>query len=757
MIYVDPWKAAAERAELGERRPGMTPLRRGLAELFVDPLTAIIGGRLDDKARLPHARLGVLLQTLEPRALAVMALEAVVPQIGRPRRRKVAYEFERDLKEAIGQVFYANVTMAKAVEDAHGDGQAIDRLRWQKLALRGELRVKRHETPGQWLGRLRRERGIIWWALTKDVERDETLRAGSWLLHCVMEAGIVRMVGNNLLPADEWQKEIKRLQQVILRANVRLLPLAEKPAHWTKPTIYRGGLRVNFLPHWNRAHQNSIATSFNTSRFHRLHLAATNTLGDTPLCIDAWTLELVSRCAVEVCNHKDADRRHAYAQQLERDVGTAATLLRRGVFYNSYHIDFRGRQYSDQVFNYARGDEVRSLFRFAHGADIGGRGLRWLMINVANTAGLDKLSYTDRIKWVNVNYDTIERIAKNPHDTLDAWREVANPFAFASACRELMLAANDTKRLSNLPIASDHSASGIQHLSLAGLDAAAASLVNLVDGEAPRDVYAELAARTLELFDASPWADFWRERLGQLDPAKTRKLFKPLGSTFAYAATERGNVRQLLDAYYEIFKSELSNELGAETIKAALYLVNKFRPACAEMLPGPVKTMKYIQSLVRETNAAGRFLEWDTFSGLRVANIYPKLRTAVVYLPDGVRNTLAVGAIPDTVDKSKTISAAAANYTHSLDSTHLARTVVALAENEMPVLCVHDAYAVLAAHVEQLHIANREELVLMYNEMFERGGPLELLRQQNGGVGEPPPAPGTYSLMQAQSSTYVLS
>jgi hypothetical protein len=70
----------------------------------------------------------------------------------------------------------------------------------------------------------------------------------------------------------------------------------------------------------------------------------------------------------------------------------------------------------------------------------------------------------------------------------------------------------------------------------------------------------------------------------------------------------------------------------------------------------------------------------------------------------------------------------------------------------MSVLCVHDAFAVLAAHAEQFHITNREELALMYNEMFERGGPLELLRQQNRGAAPAPPV-GSFDLMQVQQAT----
>ena len=83
------------------------------------------------------------------------------------------------------------------------------------------------------------------------------------------------------------------------------------------------------------------------------------------------------------------------------------------------------------------------------------------------------------------------------------------------------------------------------------------------------------------------------------------------------------------------------------------------------------------------------------------------------------------------------------------------RTVVALAANEMGALCVHDAYAVLAAHAEQFHITNREELIMMYDEMFQDGGPLSLLGRQNGGYIDT--TVGSFDLKQVQKATYACS
>jgi hypothetical protein len=752
----DIWAIAAEKAEKAEHRVGMTPYRRGAARLFVEPLTAVIKAKIEDKSHLPHGRLGTLLQTAEPRTLAIMALEAIVPQIGRPRRRKSNYEFERDLKIAIGEIFYANVTMAKAAKEAQG--KDLRHLRWRGFALQGRLKPGRHETPTDWLARLRRTRFAIWQALTRDTTREELARAGSWLLARAVEADLVILAGKDLLPASSWREELKRLQGIIIRANVRLLPLAEKPAHWRKPEIYRSGLKVRFLPHWNRAHQASIAVSFHSRRFRQRHLAAINRLADVPLSVNEWTRGLVHDFAAEVRNHKDADRRLAYETQVDRDVKTAGMMARRGAFHNSYHIDFRGRLYADQAFNYAQQDSVRGMFRFARGAEITDAGLQWLMIHVANCYGEDKRSYDGRIAWTSIErYDDIERVANDPRGSLDFWRKADKPFAFAAACRELVTAGTNAKFITTLPIGFDHTASGLQHLALIGLDERAAPLVNLVNCAAPRDIYGELAARTTQLFDDSPEANFWLERFKLLGRSNVRKLLKQPGMTFSYASTSRGNIRQIYDAHYDLI--DASHELGEDELPFEMvrYLVDCFRTACAEMLPGPERTMGSIQSMVRACNKANRFMEWPTPSGLWVSNLYPKLHAPTVYLIDGVKNTIADCAIPNTINRRKTKSSAAANFVHSLDASHLARTINALAANEMDALCVHDCFAVLAPHAEQFHITNREELALMYDEMFQDGGPLVQLRRQNGDVGDAPPPVGSLNLWQVQQAIYACS
>ena len=112
----------------------MTPVRRATLRIMRPAMTAAIEAAISDKRRLPHGRLGTLLQAIEPRTLATIALEAITPQIGRRHRRK--YKLALSIKIAAGEIFYANATLAKAAKDARGDKAALKHLKWRKLVLR---------------------------------------------------------------------------------------------------------------------------------------------------------------------------------------------------------------------------------------------------------------------------------------------------------------------------------------------------------------------------------------------------------------------------------------------------------------------------------------------------------------------------------------------------------------------------------------------------------------------------------------------
>jgi hypothetical protein len=702
------------------------PHLRGIRKLFIEPVTAVIAAKIADKTKLPHGPLGQILQQFDAPTLSYIALEAVIPLLGKQWKRDNPQTIPLAIKQDIGELFYGNAHLHAAAREARkrsATKETKQLARWRRRMMDGKVGLERKQTLKERSARLRKARRSIWWHAIKDVPRKDVIKAGARLYDCVLESEVVYFTGEQLLANPKYGDEIRRLQRIVVRAG--LLPLESEPADWTGPTVYRNGIKRQFVN--NPQILKRVERWFRSEQFKDRHLRAVHTLGCVPLRIDGEALDLVRRFAPDIKEYPaDDDRRNADLLRIVHETETAARLIRRGVFFNTYGVCFRGRMVPEQTFNFQLGDRVRSLFRFAKPVHLSSEGLRWLMIHTANCYGEDKLSYDARVAWVDKNYsDFIVPIAESPEQHFDAWRGCDKPFAFVSACRELLDA--ERKHETTLPCAFDHTASGLQHLALIGLDEKTAEMVNLTPRDAPSDIYGKLASHAVRLFDKSEAAHYWRELF---KTTSARKLLKQPGLSFSYAATLDGNVDQVQEAFYELFNHDPEFE-------HVLYLVKHFRRACAKKLKRPAKTMEYLQLLVSECTKAKRFLEWPTTGGLLVGNDYTKFKSTTIYCPGGSEH-LINEAIPGTIDGQQARNSIAANFVHSLDAAHLVQTVNALALNEMPALCVHDCFAVYASHAGQFHITNREELASMYADLHERGGPLELLRAHNGLTCKPP-------------------
>ena len=98
-------------------------------------------------------------------------------------------------------------------------------------------------------------------------------------------------------------------------------------------------------------------------------------------------------------------------------------------------------------------------------------GLQYLMIDIANSFGLDKKTWNERLGWFECNQN-------NLHDLMSQAEEPALFFAGVQAY-EMALAG----KAIGYPISLDGTTSGIQILSVLTGDASAASLCNVIPGD----------------------------------------------------------------------------------------------------------------------------------------------------------------------------------------------------------------------------------------------------------------------------------
>lgn len=173
--------------------------------------------------------------------------------------------------------------------------------------------------------------------------------------------------------------------------------------------------------------------------------------------------------------------------------------------YFPYQLDFRGRLYATpQILNPQGADPAKGLLLFAHPKAIQSKeAADWLAIHVANTAGQDKLSFEDRIKWVEDNTPMIHAIAEDPIENRKLWADADSPFCFLAACFEW----SEFKRqgygyMSSIPVAQDGTCSGLQHYSAMLRDSVGGSAVNLVPADKPQDIYRVVADKVIEVLES---------------------------------------------------------------------------------------------------------------------------------------------------------------------------------------------------------------------------------------------------------------
>jgi DNA-dependent RNA polymerase len=553
----------------------------------------------------------------------------------------------------------------------------------------------------------------------------QRLQTGDWLLAQAMALDIFGYDQDGFPRiSDEWQSDIPQLRERLIALKPDFAPLVLPLAPWTGFwKSYDEYFRVKFVRDWRPETKKAIDAAF-LGPFE--HAAGVNALAAVPLLIDPVMLDLVERFAVELMGKKYGKKHRADMTTVEADVRDARWIGGRP-FWCDYSCDRRGRIYALNHLNFGRGDHVRSLFRFASGMKLDNT--YWLEIHCANCHGETKASRAERINWVQSNTREITDIANDPVGTFDRWKDVSEPFAYVAACRELAAAWSDPENfITQLPIAFDGTANGLQHLALLAGDTSSAALVNLLPtGDAPSDAYRSLILKAVGLIetDNCDHARWWRERFEQLSDKQQRELLKATIMTYAYNVSPAGATLQIAKVY-KSFKNNPKPPKGAYR-----FLAKKVLEACENELPGPAGVMQYICKLAEHCADDNRFLEWTSPSGFPVANRYQQSKLVKVNcLRGGVRvaqHKIADGAT-DKIDLQKVKDAAAPNFVHSLDAAHLVKVINAAAyEGIMDVLTVHDSFSCLAPQATRLHEIILEQLANMYRD----NDPLAELRSRS--------------------------
>ncbi|CUG70007.1 mitochondrial DNA-directed RNA polymerase, putative [Bodo saltans] len=454
----------------------------------------------------------------------------------------------------------------------------------------------------------------------------------------------------------------------------------------------------------------------------------------------------------------------------------ARSLVQFSHLYFPNSMDFRGRMYPiPGRLNHTGSDPFRALLEYAEPKPLGKVGLYWLKVHVANKMGMSKLSFDERVQYVDEHTEDVIRSAESPLHGEKWWQEAAEPMQCLMACKELADALKHSQGAENFPsrigVAVDGSYNGLQHYSAIGRDAFGAELVNLVPSERPADAYTGILKEMLKSIQADSSRDHQvaQRCLGtgkglDRNHIKRKTIKRPI-MTQVYGVTGYGMSEQILD---ELVKQNAAHGLWTPTDmkEMAAYLREKVLDSLGVTFRETQLCRKWLSEvteLIWEAQPAEtrNAFTWTTPLGLVVRQPYRVRKEHHLFTVHGYSRIPGDSVSPAS---RKQLSALAPNLIHSLDATHLAMTALEMQNRGLSMMAVHDSYWTYACDLPELSSVLRQQFVNLYDkydplwelkEQWEESFFMDLRRH---GVKLPdPPKRGDLDLRVVLNSPYFFS
>lgn len=590
---------------------------------------------------------------------------------------------------------------------------------------------------------------------------------------------------DTLTSSDKLAEQIKTHNNEVRLLSPVYLPMVVKPRPWRKETIYNGCYLTNEqapVPFVKRNLPKQMALL--NQQNPELVFQAVNSAQSTAWRIRKPVLALLKTIIKEEIElglpissmpplkafSIDQDAPFYIQKELKQktqefknlrnlvevNLTTAEEFSEFERFYVPHQVDTRGRVYPITAINPQGADYIKGLMEFSDGKKIGREGIYWLKVHTANLFGVDKVSFEERVQWVEQNMSALLASACQPLE-FKFWTTADKPIQAFAACLELQgVSEQGEYYCSRMPIALDGSCSGLQHLGAAFNCEVTAKAVNLVDGETPNDIYQDVADKVQYQLEAdantnlvaSQWLSFCEHRV-------SRNITKRPVMTFPYGSKAPGFTQQLLkdtlkpamqknpDSFpwqvrrfieeqdgnrvevdkFDMDKKE-AEEKGLqlvtvdEVMVAAQYMARLIEQAVAETVYKAAAAMGWMQKMASAIALKGEPIYWTSPLGFPVVQDYRKVQSRqidTVYLGRRLRSRF--NKETDKIDGRKMVNAIAPNVVHSLDSSHLMLTVLKGAQEGITEFAlIHDSFGTYAADTQRFFSIIREAFVEQYQQ-----------------------------------------
>jgi DNA-directed RNA polymerase len=449
--------------------------------------------------------------------------------------------------------------------------------------------------------------------------------------------------------------------------------------------------------------------------------------------------------------------------------------------YFPHVLDWRGRIYPVAVHLNPQADDAgKALLTFSEGKPLGVNGAYWLAVHGANCAGVDKVSFEERVQWVQDHEQEILDSAFDPLDGKRFWAEQDSPFQFLAFCFEWAgYTVQGQDYVSHLSVSWDGSCNGLQNYSAMLRDEIGGKATNLIPSDTPSDIYSEVAKEAQaivaedakrpmpvvkprapgskkteaeELRDKIVAAQNWNGKIA-------RGIAKRPTMTLPYGAGRYGFSDQIQAELVKLSHGKAEPYIQGEDFQNAVYLAEVMEDAIGNVVVKAKQAMDWLKEVAKIAAKDGLPIHWDTPSGFLVVQDYRKydgvrLDSTIA----GVRTQLTLRVESDAIDTRKQAQGIAPNFVHSMDASHLVLTVNKCLDVGITSLAmIHDSYGTHAADADTLSEQLREAFIEQYSgdvlgvfiENLRQQLPEELMKQL-----PERPTPGKLELAGVRDSRY---
>lgn len=509
-----------------------------------------------------------------------------------------------------------------------------------------------------------------------------------------------------------------------------------------------------------------------------------------PLPETVKVADVTDPATLEAFNQWKAEMRELHELEAERKakiIGAMRSLkmannLTGETFYYVYRADFRGRVYCATTGLSPQGTDIaKGLLQFSKAKRLGERGWYWLRVSGANKYGMDKVSFDDRVAWIEEHRDKWLAVASDPIEHREHWKDAGDPYQFLAFCFEYadaLVLGRPHDYYSKLPVGMDGSCNGLQHYSAILRDHVGGIATNLTPSAngKPADIYQAVADVLTDKLESvaqevsevltdklegeaksgNQAAKNWLALFAHMGLAKCpRTLSKKPVMTLPYGSTER----KCCDSIALWIRKYAPDFFPARTaFSHALYLSPLLWKSIGEVVVAAREAMAWIRKCAKIVSMAGSPIRYNSVLGFPVKLRAEKIEEKIIktHLNGDLRVT--VGYPTGELNARRMQNGSAPHFVHNCDSSHMLLTVNACLDDGIDTFAmIHDDFGTHAADIDALHRHIREQFYALHSEHDVLAEFKEQV-EATAGVELPPiPAKGSLDLRLVLRSEFFFS